>query len=193
VRIPLADFGNFNLVKTQVRGVRLIFDQTPKGAIYVADIRFSNTPGSGMLAPALVPGGQTEEPSLSTPISQSDRSLISEPDQNQAMIHHGRIVNTQTGSAMPALLSQPGVEIEVFSEDGFPVRNAKVVLQIGKHQFFLDRYQNGDLHTLIFTLTNDQFAQVATGDPVRVQYGTEPSQEWWDLGYLDKNIINQNQ
>ena len=37
VRIPLAHFINADL--SQVRGVRLIFDITPSGSIYVANIR----------------------------------------------------------------------------------------------------------------------------------------------------------
>ncbi|MBV8884163.1 MAG: hypothetical protein JO235_09225, partial [Chroococcidiopsidaceae cyanobacterium CP_BM_RX_35] len=192
VSIPLTDFGNFDLVKNQVRGVRLIFDQTPKGAIYITNIRFLNTFGSGVPDSTQVLSGQTQGLSLPNPSYEQAQSTIFGPDESKTVVHRGRIVSIRTGSAMPALLKQPGVEIEVFSEDGFPVRDAKRVLQIGKHQFFLDRFQNGDMHTLIFTLTNDEFAQIATGEPVRVQYGTEPSQEWWDLGYLDKSITNQN-
>ncbi|MBV9387020.1 MAG: hypothetical protein JOZ78_11400 [Chroococcidiopsidaceae cyanobacterium CP_BM_ER_R8_30] len=195
VSVPLTDFGNFNLVKNQVRGVRLIFDQTPQGAIYITDVRFLNTFGSGVPDLTQVLGGQAQGLSLPNPNSQSAQGFTggsSNTNESTILVHHGHIVSIRTGSAMSALQNQPGVEIEVFSQDGFPVRDAKRVLQIGKHQFFLDRYKDDDMHTLIFTLTNDEFAQVATGDPVRVQYGTEPSQEWWDLGYLDKSITNQN-
>lgn len=40
VRIPLSDFTGIDLGK--VRGVRLVFDGTPTGSIYFANIRFTN-------------------------------------------------------------------------------------------------------------------------------------------------------
>lgn len=42
VRIPLSDFIGANL--SNVRGVRFVFSDTPKGAIYLANIRLSNQP-----------------------------------------------------------------------------------------------------------------------------------------------------
>jgi hypothetical protein len=42
VRIPLSDFTSANL--SNVRGVRFVFSDTPKGAIYIANIRLSNQP-----------------------------------------------------------------------------------------------------------------------------------------------------
>ena len=42
VRIPLADFAGINLVAVQ--GVRLTFDRTTTGAIYVANVRWSAEP-----------------------------------------------------------------------------------------------------------------------------------------------------
>src|SRR5206468_336912 len=44
VRIPLADFPGWTLVKKNLHGIRLIFDQTSQGALYVANIRLSSTP-----------------------------------------------------------------------------------------------------------------------------------------------------
>ena len=45
VRIPLRDFPGFaTVLGTQVHGIRLTFDQTNSGAIYVANIRLSNQP-----------------------------------------------------------------------------------------------------------------------------------------------------
>jgi hypothetical protein len=44
VRIPLCDFPNADL--TQVSGVRLVFDDTATGAIYLSNIRFSTLLGA---------------------------------------------------------------------------------------------------------------------------------------------------
>jgi hypothetical protein len=52
-------------------------------------------------------------------------------------------------------------------------------------------YPNGDLNTVVFTLTEEEFAAVCDGDPVIVQYGTAPSDEVWQFGNLDKTILDQ--
>ena len=44
VRIPLADFPGWQVVSRSVHGIRLTFDQTAQGAIYVANIRLSTSP-----------------------------------------------------------------------------------------------------------------------------------------------------
>src|SRR5262249_8694255 len=94
-------------------------------------------------------------------------------------VHAGTIVSIQqVGSA--------GVEIQLFSDDYFPVRNELTVLQIGARQFFLSGYPNGDLHTLAFTLTEEEFTGLARGDPVIVQYGAALSDEVWQFGEFPK-------
>lgn len=92
-----------------------------------------------------------------------------------------------------ALDGRAGVEIEVQSDREFPVRNELVMLRIGAQQFMLSRYsENGDTHTLIFTLTLDEFAKTSSGDLLTVQYGNDPNPaERWDFGPLDKSLLNQ--
>jgi hypothetical protein len=65
-----------------------------------------------------------------------------------------------------------------------------MVLQVGARQFFLSRYANGDLNTVVFTLTRDEFAELACGDPVTVQYGSDTSDEFWQFGNLAKSILD---
>jgi hypothetical protein len=53
-------------------------------------------------------------------------------------------------------------------------RRKAVVLGIGKMDFLLGRYAgDGDTHTLIFTLTPEEFDQLSTGDPISVRYGRD--------------------
>ena len=83
------------------------------------------------------------------------------------------------------------MEIEVTSEKSFPVRSELVVLRIGAQEFTLSRYrEDGDTHTMIFTLTPEEFDKTAAGDPVSVYYGRDddPSQRW-DFGRLNKSIL----
>ena len=98
----------------------------------------------------------------------------------------GTIVAIRHVASSP-IAGDGAIEIEVRSERAFPVRNEIAVLRIGEREFLLSRYPlSGDLHTLIFTLTTDEFASVADGEPVVVQYGRGVQAEQWDLGRLRK-------
>lgn len=94
-------------------------------------------------------------------------------------------------SSSAALGGKVGVEIEVWSDREFPVRNEITVLRIGAQQFMLSRYpENGDTHTLIFTLTPDEFAKTSNGDRLTVQYGMgDSSGEQWGFDPLDKSLL----
>jgi hypothetical protein len=82
---------------------------------------------------------------------------------------------------------QPGVEVEVVSERMFPVRDALVTLTIGSTMSQRSRYgDDGDLHTLIFTLSHEEFALAQGGDPVVVHY--LPGSDTWWFGGLDPTV-----
>jgi hypothetical protein len=106
-------------------------------------------------------------------------------------VHMGTIVSIRSVQSSDALGGDPGIEIQLFSDDEFPVRDQIMVLQIGSLQFFRSSYPNGDLNTVVFTLTEDEFAAVSDGDPVIVQYGIAPSDEVWQFGNLDTTILDQ--
>jgi hypothetical protein len=107
------------------------------------------------------------------------------------IVHMGTIISIRRVDSSDALGGQPGIEIQLYNDDEFPVRDQIMVLQIGALQFFLSAYPNGDLNTVVFTLTEDEFAAVSDGDPVIVQYGIAPSDEVWRFGNLDKTILDQ--
>lgn len=94
----------------------------------------------------------------------------------------------------------PGIEIEVYSTTPFPVRALPPVLQIGNREFTRSRYPTvsnfeqaqEQLHTLIFFLPAEEFADLATGDPVTVYYGHKAGSGYqWDFGTFDKDIVDQ--
>ena len=103
-------------------------------------------------------------------------------------VHLGTIVSIRRVASSSALGGLPGVEIHFFSDDEFPVRNEILLLLIGARTFFLSAYL-GDLNNIVFTLTEKEFAEVAYGEPVIVQYGAGPSNELWQFGNLDKSIL----
>ena len=95
------------------------------------------------------------------------------------------------GAAAP--FREPGVEMELASARGFPVRNEIVVLHIGSQMFLRSRYAgDGDTHVLLFFLTPGEFAALASGDPVAVTYGTgEDGGDRWQFGALDKRQLDR--
>ena len=77
-------------------------------------------------------------------------------------------------------------EIEVTSADPFPVRNALTELQIGDVSSSLSRYaDDGDIHTLIFSLTRDQLLAIPADDSALVRYNPSNGHDVWLIGPID--------
>ncbi len=165
VRIPLDAFGGD---QTSVRGARFTFDQTTTGAIYLANVVLSTRSGSPDGAPVSLPNTLTGDLPPAGPATYTD----------------GNTVNSVRSVAS-------GIEIQVSSNVAFPVRDELVVLRIGTRTFVASRYGDGDTHTLIFTLTLEEWAQTASGDQMVVQYGRTGPNALWPFGRLDKNRLNQ--
>ena len=84
------------------------------------------------------------------------------------------------------------VEITVHSPIQFDVRDELVVLIIGDQEFTISRSpEDGNLNELIFVLTLDEWNQVATGDPVSVQFGQDDTPDKRNFGTLDKSLLNR--
>jgi hypothetical protein len=81
------------------------------------------------------------------------------------------------------------VEAQIFSASNFLNRNETLVLGIGSQQFTGSRYPNADTNNIVFSLTDSQWASLASGDAVRVQYGKQTSNEYWDCGTLNKSQL----
>jgi hypothetical protein len=83
------------------------------------------------------------------------------------------------------------VEITMQSGAGFDVRDELVLLIIGDQQFTTSRSpDDGSLNQLTFILTLDEWNQLATGDPVTVQFG-EDDDNPQSFGTLDKSLLNK--
>ena len=103
-----------------------------------------------------------------------------------AYASQGNTLTIYNVAAAKALGGKPGVEIEVSSPHAFPVTNAMVVLQIGTKVFKVSEFKNGDTHTLVFTLTPEEFSSTRDESLVTVHYDPD-SQGHWDFGFLEKN------
>jgi hypothetical protein len=177
-RISLSDFG---VSLKNVRGVRLTFNKTGQGAIYVANMRLSSISERG-------------EGSFFLPESQSTlaNQTLRAQEQPTVITDGNRIISIRRVNSSATLRTQSSaVEIEVASNQPFPVRNELPVLRIGKREIVLSRYpSNGDLNRLIFTLPEEEFAQVSSSEDVSVQYGRGDSTLRWSFGRMDKSMLN---
>ena len=156
-RIGLADFGTPDL--TQVRGVRLNFSDTPSGAIYVTNIRLSTQTGSG--ASQGVSAGRVMEAS-------NNGSLVA-----QAPITDGNSMVIRTSSSQSRSAAGT-VEIVLTNRNrGFTPQNSLPTLRVGDSEFKISGYpEDGDIHTLIFALSPNEFGRLASGQEVVVINGS---------------------
>ena len=84
------------------------------------------------------------------------------------------------------LQGKHGVEIEIHSEDPFPVLNSIVFLQIGNLKLIGSVYK--DDHTQVYRLSAEQFAQLKDNETVRLKYGNAPT-PGIKVGRLDKSML----
>lgn len=79
-------------------------------------------------------------------------------------------------------------DVCLYSTAEFPMRDEVVTLAIGGQAFINSRYlQGGDLHTIIFSLTQSQYLSLHNGDPIAVYYGqgdASLSTAQWSFGTL---------
>jgi hypothetical protein len=122
-------------------------------------------------------------------LASASLTCVAPPNVSPPPTATGTIVAIRWVGVSPILQGRPAVELEVQSQRAFPVRNEITVLRIGTQEFLLSRYpETGDTHSLIFTLTPDEFAAVPDGAPVVVQYGRGDQTDRWDLGKLNKAL-----
>jgi len=86
-------------------------------------------------------------------------------------------------------------DITVTSTAEFPMRDEIVTLAIGGQEFSNSHYlPGGDLNTLVFSLTPQQFQGLQTGAPAVVYYGRDDAaipKAQWALGTLNKALLDR--
>lgn len=89
-----------------------------------------------------------------------------------ASSHRDQMVRIRRVPRSPQMRGGPAIEVEVTSPRPFPVMGVSPVMRIGGREFLISRYPpDGDLHTLIFTLSLQEFEATRSGEPIFVQYG----------------------
>jgi hypothetical protein len=166
VRVPLAAFAGFD--PGDFRGVRFTFDRTASRAVYVADVRLTQTPAG--------PGGLL----ASAPDSSEDPADAG-PNRTPALNEINQIVAIHAHAASPERAAT--VEIELSSSRTFPVGGALAELRLGSHLSTLSRMPPGATDRLVFSFPADEFAAIPGGVPVSLRIGGATP---WSFGTLVK-------
>ena len=179
-RIRLGDFAGANL--ESIRGVRFVFDRTPSGRIFLANIRAVGArtpepvddppvspppPPPPPAPPAIDPAarGRAWRPRPAAPVAVPPTEVVA------------------VGNGVVTLRPAAG-EIELVADAPFPIRDELLALTIGSTTVSLSRHPDpADLRRVVFTLSPEQVGQVAPGDPVVARYGPH-STVAWDFGQL---------
>lgn len=164
-RIPLAAFG---MPLNSIRGVRLLFNVTASGAIYVANIRATTSAtGFALAAPVTVPLRPTLAAAAPAPVAAAPPRVVAT----------GQI--TSVGATLAPQAAAGGVDIEVSSSTSFPVIDDLFVLRVGGVDVDVSRYADpADPQRLVFTLSARQYAALRAGDAATVSGGGT----LWKLG-----------
>jgi len=164
-RIPLTAFG---MPLNSIRGVRLLFNATASGAIYVTNIRATTSAtGFALAPPATIPLRPTLAPAAPAPVAAAAPRVITS----------GQIVSV--GATLASQAAAGGVDIEVSSSTSFPVIDDLFVLRVGGVDVDVSRYPDpADMQRLVFTLDARQYAALRAGDAATVNGGGT----LWKLG-----------
>jgi hypothetical protein len=171
-RIPLSIFGNANL--SSIRGVRLVFNATASGKIYVANMRATTggAPGTPVAALAAAPATVSASlaPTATTMVAPTTR-LIS-----------GSVVSIETKDAST-------LRIRLRSPTPFAERDAQPVLSIGSERSLHSSHPTGP-GEIVFQISRPAFDRLRGGETITLQYGeTGTPSDQWNFGTLDKSIL----
>lgn len=180
VRIRLSDFKGIDL--TDVRGMKLTFDTHEKGAIWYTDILMTDDDRPAPI-PAPRRGGNVFAATTDAPAVE-----VTEVGNDVLAVRPS--VSSRAGfKAAPV----PEFELELRSEDGFPVSDALLVLDVGGVRSALVRFDETEpgLQRVHFRLSAEEWASMQDGADVTVQLGEENPSRVWKFGALKKSDLTK--
>jgi hypothetical protein len=168
--------------KTQLRSVRLIFDQTAQGKLLFSNVRISKSLGVGVSAAQIGP-----RPSEHSRLRFQPHTYANAANQpSQTVLKRNRIVAITRIQKLGAT-SEQGYEIEVETLDEFPARNQIPVLHVGRLKLFSSRYSTDNLKRLAFFVSLADITRIAEGAPVLLTYGVDDYSLIYTFGPLRKH------
>lgn len=191
VELPLSGFTGVAL--SQVRGVRLVFNQTTSGAVYVADIAANahltaDLWFGGGVGPAETQGATAAAPRTSA-VAPRSAPAVSAPKPWPPT----RAPTITAGNSVRQLLRKGTngelVEVVLSTTTKIPFRDAALHLAVGDVVTALARFGSADRGSVRFTLRREDFDHVADGAPIRLYFGDGASGPIWGFGSLDKSTL----
>lgn len=100
-----------------------------------------------------------------------------------------------------------GYELELWTQEPFPVRAMPTLLRIGTIDLGLSRFVEGDLTRIVFPIPSEDYERMATGDPILIHHTLLPPEldanpnlagnvlstdgrDLWTFGRLDKSQLD---
>ena len=175
VRLPLEQFANIDL--SMVRGVRLVFDRSESGAIYLADVSAGRDLAPSGAVPA-TSGGDTERPAR--------------PD-----VPPGNDIIHDTGNANNTVVDVTpdpnGSEtlLRFYSDARFWIGDTLPELVIGDKRFNISTpASDGTERMITFHVPTADFEAIVAATPdadVSIEYGpADQPQERWEFGPISQ-------
>jgi hypothetical protein len=188
-RIPLASFG---APLGNIRGIRVTFDATPSGEIYLANIRATKAgagasfmPQAGNDAPVnpAVIRATPEAPADAEPFRSTAATTRARP--TPTTFADGRVVSFGKAAARRlAMPTEPDeIEIEVTSSTPFPVMDDELVLHLGAVDAYFSHYPDPvDSRRVVFTMSTAERRLLRGGEEMTVTCGGTQ----WNVGRLSR-------
>ena len=174
LRIPLEDFPNAFL--ENFRGVKFLFDQTPRGAIHIGEIRLALGEDNGS-EPLDGPGAGN--PGAALGASGSQARLVSKR-------YTGQITDIKRDDSQSVAVGDQDIIITLSSDIDFHVGGALLILKIGDREYDLSKFpDDGSLKEVTFKVPGADAAFLQDSDAVKLQIGKNVgSPTVWDFGAL---------
>jgi hypothetical protein len=179
-RIPIEAFRSDKL--RQTRGVRLTFDDTPSGKIYVTNFRASMQGTSSLSDVASATVGSVPEATISSATTSLAAPRIIEQGN---VIENVQFVPAAAGVAAAATSDNGNVRFNVRSETPFPVGNELPTMSIGSVQCD-GSYVDGSTQRMVFECTAQDLS-LADGQPISVRGNVHTI---WNFGTFSSTMLH---
>ncbi|MBX9765675.1 MAG: hypothetical protein K2X47_00265 [Bdellovibrionales bacterium] len=177
-RIPLVQLKGVDL--TQIRSVRFIFDQTPRGKLLFSNVRISKSLGIGATV------GQAPPPQRRPFVYKPHAYPQTRNLPQTTVLKRNRVVGV---TLMNDRWLKEEYEMELETADMFPALNQLPILHLGKLMFASSRYTTAGLQRIAFRISKTDFQRVPDGAPVTITYGIENPSLIYLFGPLNKSAI----
>jgi hypothetical protein len=185
-RIPLKAFHGDNLRRT--RGIRLTFDDTPTGKIYVTNFRASRRKNDILEASS---GATPDVDTTAESNALAGAALNGQASgRSPSVIDQGNVIESvqfvpATGAAAAATIAGKGtVRLTVFTNTPIPVGNELLIMSVGSVQCY-GSYVDGSTQRMMFECPAQDLS-LADGEQITVRSNARAV---WNFGAFSRKML----